>query len=65
MDNKTFKFQNKYYQSNQGWGLFHPKYNYWYDPSCITINNDVAILDISNNTILKITNKSFFIVVPF
>lgn len=47
----TFKFQNKYYNSDQGWGLFHPEYNYWYDPSCINITkSDVAILDISNNT---------------
>lgn len=49
MDTKTFKFQGKYYTSNQGWGLYHPEYNYWFDPSCITINNDTAVLDISNN----------------
>ena len=53
----TFKFQGKYYTSDQGWGLFHPRYNYWYDSSCIKItNSDVAILDVSDN---KYSLKNF------
>ena len=43
---KNFKFQGRLYNSNQGWGYFHPKHSYWYDPSCINIDNDVAVLDI-------------------
>ena len=45
----TFVFQGKEYNSNQGWGEFHPKYNYWYDPNCINITkSDIAVLDISD-----------------
>lgn len=45
---KTFKWLGKYYHSNQGWGLYHPEYNYWYNPNCIDIQNKIAILDVDN-----------------
>lgn len=44
-----FNFQGRLYDSHPHWGKCHPKYNYWYDASCITISNNVAILDISEN----------------
>lgn len=53
---KTFKWLGKYYHSNQGWGLYHPDYNYWYDPSCIKIVDDSAILNIST---IKYDDKNF------
>lgn len=41
-------FEGKIYRSNQGWGEYHPNYNYWFDPSGIDTSDGPAILKITN-----------------
>lgn len=43
-----FKFQGRQYMSDQGWGEFHPDYNYWFNPECIDIEDNNLILAIDN-----------------
>lgn len=44
-------FRGKQYNTNQGWGEFHPDYNYWFDPDGIKVSQD------GNTVTLFITNN--------